>query len=217
MTKSRQQDILSWYLAETANDANGAIARILPPSYPAYARVLNPVVTQAGERLTWADFAGGAVSVGGETQWSDILTAVRAIPDGYSEPETGTLDSQIAARLSSVLVQFTRSTHCLYLVWEGYAALETSIRERPTITNNMQRVMHVYRGRVDEAVSPIDFPANRIAMNWLAEDGAWCVGNDIYARSVFIGGSLDAIRSVLSEPGIEAFHVGRDHRIVPED
>ena len=36
-------------------------------------------------------------------------------------------------------------------------------------------------------------------MRWWPRDGAWAVGNDIYARSVFVGGSVAAIEAAKAE------------------
>ncbi len=54
-------------------------------------------------------------------------------------------------------------------------------------------------------------------MNWIPDDGAWFVRNDIYARSVFVGGSFAAVAAVLSAPGLEAYLVRPRQTVVPED
>jgi hypothetical protein len=81
----------------------------------------------------------------------------------------------------------------------------------------MHRTLYAVHGRLEDALTPIDFPANPLPINWLPEDGAWFVGNDIYARSVFVGGSVAAVSSVLQEPGLEAYVVSRNYSLAPED
>uniref|UniRef100_UPI003F496800 hypothetical protein n=1 Tax=Paenarthrobacter nicotinovorans TaxID=29320 RepID=UPI003F496800 len=77
--------------------------------------------------------------------------------------------------------------------------------------------MYVLHGVLEDALKPIDSPANRIAMNWLPEDASWFVGNDIYARSVFIGGSVEAVVSLLGEASLEAYMLPKSYTLVPED
>ncbi|WP_309074198.1 hypothetical protein [Paenarthrobacter sp.] len=85
------------------------------------------------------------------------------------------------------------------------------------MTASLDRVMRVRHGDLDLALQPVDSPPNRLAMNWLPDDAAWFVGNDIYARSVFVAGSLSAVGAILAEPTLEAYPVRRSQRLVVED
>jgi len=42
---------------------------------------------------------------------------------------------------------------------------------------------------------------------WWPAGQEWCVGNDIYARSVFVGGGQECIDAILAEPGLEAIPI----------
>ncbi len=104
------------------------------------------------------------------------------------------------------------------LVWEGYCDLRSEIRTSPTIVNGLGRELHVFRGPLELALESVeDHPSGRLPVNWLPLDGAWCVANDIYARSVFLGGSVALIAEVLSDPELEAHSIRPNHMFVPED
>lgn len=189
----------------------------MPKTFPAVARVLNPVTAPNGRSFRWSDIAGPDLTVDGETQWSDIVAVSDGRTNQYYEPETGTIDLGVAKRLITLLSEHTQSSRCAYFAWEGYSSLADRVRVSPRITNGMQRTMYVLHGVLEDALKPIDSPANRIAMNWLPEDASWFVGNDIYARSVFIGGSVEAVVSLLGEASLEAYMLPKSYTIVPED
>jgi hypothetical protein len=43
------------------------------------------------------------------------------------------------------------------------------------------------------------------------------VGNDIYARSVFVSGSTRLMEALLADPGVECFQVGHGDPVSAED
>jgi hypothetical protein len=178
---------------------------------------MNPVRTSKDRGLPWSEVAGDAMIVDSETQWSDIVSRVQPDPNEYYDPASGTIDSGVALQLSTILGKHTKSSTFMFLVWEGYSSLLDEVRGSATITNNQQRVMHIRRGGLHVSLEPIDFPPNRLAMNWLPDDGAWFVGNDVYARSVIVGGSISAIGAVLREPKLETYLVRPGYIVVPED
>ena len=51
---------------------------------------------------------------------------------------------------------------------------------------------------------------------WWPAGHEWCVGNDIYARSVFVGGSQECIDGVLSHPELEAISISPYSRVYEE-
>jgi hypothetical protein len=210
-------EVVAWYLNQTMGKRAGSLTSLVPERYPAVVRVLNPVTAPDGSRFRWSDIAGPKVTVDAETEWSDIVAAAGGKADQYYEPEAGTIDPGVARRLITLLSEHTESSRCVYLVWEGYSALTGWVRHSETITNSMQRTMHVLTGGLEDALKPIDFPPNRIAMNWLPQDASWFVGNDIYARSVFVGASTEVAGSLLREGSLEAYMVSKTHAIVPED
>ncbi|WP_284752979.1 hypothetical protein [Arthrobacter sp. efr-133-R2A-120] len=153
-----QEEVLSWYSGEIYGQPSAALAGLVPHSFPAFARVMNPVRTSRGQRLRWSVIAGSAMTVDSETQWSEIVSIVNPDPNEYYEPETGTIDSSVALRLSEVFAEHTQSSAFTFLAWEGYDSLLEEVRESPTITIGEQRVMHVRSGSIELALEPIDFP-----------------------------------------------------------
>lgn len=210
---------IHWFLRQTLGKPRGSLAGVIPPVYSAYARVLNPATSPDGRRLRWSLLAADHFEVDGATQWSEIVAACDPGPNQVYEPQNGSVDSLVAERLISRLSKGAkRSTECLFLVWEGYSDLKSQVRSAPVIVNGLGRGLHVLRGPLELALESIeDHPAGRLPLNWLPLDGAWCVTNDVYARSVFIGGSASLIGEVLGDPDLEAYLIRPDHTFVPED
>lgn len=77
--------------------------------------------------------------------------------------------------------------------------------------------MHVLGGQLgtdSETFSSEILPA---PLWWIPNDQKWCVGNDIYSRSVFIGGTFAAIGDILSDPLLEAYLVSPNQPLDTED
>lgn len=174
------------------------------PGYPAYARVLNPVLSQDGRTFRWADVAGPAAVVNASTQWADIAGAARE-PRIHGEPEQGTLEPRTAAELAAVLQPFTATRQdCSFLVWEGTAGLRRDVVTAATVLVAMDRRMYVLKGSVEDAVDTVGSRAVRLPLWWLPADGSWCVCGDVMGRSVFVGGSGVALAAVLADRQLEA-------------
>jgi hypothetical protein len=83
---------------------------------------------------------------------------------------------------------------------------------------SLLRRMHILTGRVTDATeSVVAEPFQRLPIWWIPRDGAWCVGNDIYGRSVFVGGSAETISAIVTDPQLEAYAVDENQRVVNED
>ncbi|MCA4135563.1 hypothetical protein [Arthrobacter sp. M4] len=210
---------IDWFIRQTLGNPRGSLASLVPPVYAAYARILNPVRTPDGGRLRWSQIASDQLAVNSATQWGDVVVACDPNPNQFYEPETGSVDTAVAERLVSRLSSGAKpSVECLFMVWEGYSDLRSEIRTSPTIVNGLGRELHVFRGPLELALESVeDHPSGRLPVNWLPLDGAWCVANDIYARSVFLGGSVALIAEVLSDPELEAHSIRPNHMFVPED
>ncbi|MGO4473864.1 MULTISPECIES: hypothetical protein [unclassified Arthrobacter] len=210
---------IRWFLQQTIGKPAGSLACLIPPVYPAYARVLNPAMSPTGRRLRWSQLAGDQLEVDGGTQWSEIVAACVPDPNQVYEPQNGSVDSVVAERLVSRIAKGARpSPECLFLVWEGYGDLNGRVRTSPVIVNGLGRGLHVLRGPLELALESIeDNPAGRLPLNWLPLDGAWCVANDIHALSVFIGGSPSLIGEILGDPELEAYYIRPNQTLVSED
>jgi hypothetical protein len=175
----------------------------------AYARVLNPA-RRRDAAIRWDRI--GATPVDSTTQWPELVAAESFDPDDRWEPEMGTVDPAVAVRLADLLATRTTTPHeCFFLVWEGYGGLRPDVKTAITVdVGGESRRMHVLSGRVSDATESIETvpsgdPSGRSPMWWIPSDGAWCVGNDIYGRSVFVGGSAETISAVVADPQLEAY------------
>jgi hypothetical protein len=113
--------VVRWYLKETSGNPAGSLASVVPKSFPAVARVLNPVTTPGGRNFRWSEISGPELVVDSETQWSDIVAASHPDPNQYYEPETGTIDRGVATLLCALLTEHTQSSMCTYFAWKDTA------------------------------------------------------------------------------------------------
>ncbi|BCW08608.1 hypothetical protein [Arthrobacter sp. NtRootA1] len=217
MTTPSMSQALDTYLREVSGQRLGSPASLIPQSFAHVVRVLNPALVPGGKRLRWSDIAGDVSAIDSETQWNDVVAAASPDLGPYFEPDMGTISEHVARSLLAILSRHTSSEEATFLAWEGYSGLKDEVVRSPTVTAGLGRVMHVRHGALSLALDPIDSPPNRLAMTWLPDDGAWFVGNDIYARSVFVGGSAECIGAVLSHADLEAYPVGAGYSVVPED
>lgn len=189
----------------------------LLPGHAAYARVFNPARDRVGRPITWRSLIGEHMQP--DLQWDELQRRRPQPPDPW-EPEMGTVDPDVAAELVRLLEpRTTTPDRCVFLVWEGYADLRQMVVAAPTVTLGFEhRTMHVLHGAVDDALETVeDGGLSRLPLWWLPLDGAWSVGNDLYGRSVYVGGSQDTIAAVLSSRALEALPVWPDQRVGQED
>lgn len=193
------------HMERSGNSDPPSVGTMFPCPFPAYARVLNPVISDAGVSYQWQDFARSRATVNASTQWRAIAASGWAAENG-GEPESGTIEASVATRLVKILSPHTSSPlDCFFLVWEGYAGLREDFRRAPTVTITPSRRMHVLHGTLQDGTESIEESFRRLPMWWLPADNAWCLGNDIYGRSVYIGGTSETITTVLEDPGLEAY------------
>lgn len=198
--------------------APATVEQLLLPGFVAYARILNPATTAAGLAIRWSEV--GQVEVQATTQWGEIVPEKPLDPQMLNEPKTGNLDQRVAAQLARHLaLRTTTPNSCFFLVWEGYSELRSDVSSAPTVDlPPYLRRMHILTGDVEDANESIAAPpSSRLPTWWMPADGAWCVGNDVYGRSVFVGGSVDVIADVLGDPLLEAYSAEPDQLLVNED
>jgi hypothetical protein len=200
-------------LSDGAVDAL-TVGGLLLPGMEAFARVLNPARRRDAD-IRWDEIGG--TQVDSTTQWSEILAADHFDSHDPWEPDMGTVDPTVANRLSQLLATRTATPDsCFFLVWEGYGGLRPDVRSAAAIEiGPIPRRMHILSGRTVDATEsieavPMGRPSGRSPMWWIPSDGAWCVGNDIYGRSVFVGGSAETIAAVVADPELEAYVADAD-------
>lgn len=69
------------------------------------------------------------------------------------------------------------------------------------------RSLFLLEGSFQDACQPFLPGDYRLPNWWWPKNREWCVGNDIYARSAFVGGSHECISAVLARPELEALPI----------
>ncbi len=189
--------------------------------FAAYARVLNPANGFDGAPVRWSKIAQQVgVELTAETQWSDLAFNLR--DDG----ELSNLDAPdwspdpgMARALTSVLGPYTATPQdCYFLIWEGYASVSDYFTELDAlkIAVSQHRSLFLLNGDLQDACAPFIDDDGRLPNWWWPAAQEWCVANDIYARSVFVGGSQECIDAVLSCPDLEALPISPYSRVYGE-
>lgn len=194
------------------------VAEFFPLDFEAYCRILNPARSEFGRTRRWNEIAGSSATVSALTQWAEVSDQSGLPDQPQMDPVMGGLDSETAAALAPILHRHTQTPdHAYYLAWEGYANISEYYRTSETVRASYGRNMHVLQGTVDEACSPLATGLSGPPLWWVPIDGAWCVGNDIYARSVYVGGASSCIREIIANEELEAYPVSAQQHVVAED
>ena len=205
---------INWLLQHSTSRPPTAKSHV-SSAFPAYARVLNPANGFDGGPVRWSRMGREvAVEITAETQWSELAAV---IPDdgelvNLDAPEWSP-DPPLARALTSVLERHTEDpTRCYFLVWEGYAGAEDQFvgLGARTIAMSPIRSFLLLTGTLQDACEPFLEGDNRLPNRWWPAGREWCVGNEIYTRSVFVGGSEDCIAAVLAHPDLEAYPASAD-------
>jgi hypothetical protein len=193
------------------------VSEFFPLDFPAFCRVFNPARV-AGVAWRWTEVAGTTATITSRTQWRDVSIQPGPAELPRVDPIMGGIDLEVATALASVLGEHTQTPDSVYfLAWEGYADLNDAYRGSGTILGSYGRQMHVRHGSLADvgpvaAAREMDMP-----LWWIPEDGSWAVGNDIYARSVYLGGSAECIDDVLQQPVLESIRVSASDQVAAED
>jgi hypothetical protein len=209
-------------LEASARAAGPTVGSYVGGEFEAYVRVVNPAVAGARAadecRRSWGSLIDPSRSFDGSTaQWAEIRDSMSNLSD-FEEPAMGRMEPATARALADVLSQHTASPdECSFAWWIGYADVWVPA-EAPRVRLPPGRETFVMQGAVsDGAHEHADWGIGRTPMRWLPHDRAWSVGNDIYGRSVFVGGTNGAITQLLRHPDLEAYVVSPQTPVMPED
>lgn len=162
--------------------------------------------------------AGTAATITGRTQWQDVAMQPRPSELPRVDPIMGGLDLEVATTLASILGERTKTPDSVYfLAWEGYADLNDAYRGAGTILGPYGRQMHVRHGSLADVGAVAAARGTDMPLWWIPEDGSWAVGNDIYARSVYVGGSAECIDDIIQQRVLESIRVSASDQVVAED
>ena len=148
-------------------------------------------------------------------QWDEVTVSSEAMPANDSQPDMGNPHPSLAKALIRVLE--LDSSRYNFATWEGYAAEDgkSVIDFSPA-----HRGMVLYSGKVvDEkgtAIVPIT-DSGRVPMYWWPDDLHWCIGQDIYARSLIIGCDIATAGRILADPELDAYLIRETDTVLLED
>ena len=175
-------------------------------THEAHIRVLNPVRGDDDAHTPWRPIFGDRLD--SRTQWNQASSNPELTLEG--EPPMGTVDRLVLEALLQVLVDRLEAP-VVVAQWEGYAGSdfpETAVRA----ILPPERESGVWTLPARELLQ-----FERVPMRWWDPQFSWAVGNDIYARSVFVSAGASMIQKILDDPTIEAFKVTPDDPVDIED
>jgi len=203
-------------LARSLDTAGNRVTSIVPPGYDRYIRVLNPIEVYEGVLVRWSDFVSRAgLTTSPWMQWNEVSNHPDALPANNAQPNMGDPHPTVTEALIRVLG--VGSGRFNFASWEGYSGEDGAAVIHFSPVN---RGMVLYSGKLlDEAGVPI-IPitaSGRIPMYWWPDDLSWCIGQDIYARSLIVGCDLATAGRVLNDPELDAHLIRETDSVTPED
>lgn len=211
---------VDWLLRYSAKEPL-VVQSYVSAGFAAYARVLNPANGFDGAPVRWSRIAQEVgVELTAETQWIDLAAELRDVGEliNLDAPDWSP-DPGVARALTSVLGPHTQTPQdCYFLVWEGYASVSDYFTglDAPKIAVSQHRSLFLLNGSLHDACEPFIQDDRRLPNWWWPAGQEWCVGNDIYARSSFVGGSQKCIDAALSHPDLETLPISPYSRLYEE-
>ncbi|MHA7207750.1 hypothetical protein [Arthrobacter sp. MDT1-65] len=203
-------------LAASLDRTGNLVTSVVPPGYQRYVRVLNPVDLGNGSVLRWSDIVErSGLETSPWMQWDELKSRPdAALPDDEAQPAMGNPHPSLAKALIRELHVDDRRHY--FASWTGYAEEDA----RPTVMfSPYGREMVLYSGTlIDEQGGPV-VPVTmtgRVPMYWWPGNLRWCVGQDVYARSLIVGCDLATAGRLLTAPGLDSYLI-RASQLVPSE
>lgn len=204
-------------LAASLDRVGNLVTAIVPPGYERYIRVLNPLELNDGSLTSWSRVAvRNGLEASPWMQWDELKAHVDApLYADDAEPEMGQPHPSLARALIREL-RVDPGRH-YFASWTGYA--EES--RQPVIEfSPSDREMLVYSGALidDEGFAIVPTTAaGRVPMYWWPEDLRWCVGQDLYARSLIVACDLPTAGRILAAPDLDSYLIRETDMVRLED
>lgn len=183
------------------------VASFVIARHAAQIRILNPANDDVGPLRRWAEVSE-SFEPRSDVQWPDVAGSTTA--DRSEEPIMGSISVSVREALFSSLVDEDVDGICV-AKWEGYADLDYP-SEAAWMSLPPDRRSAVWTISAAQLLS-----LDRAPMRWWDPQLRWTVGNDIYARSVFVSGPETLMSQLLADPSIEASRVRPTDLVTPED
>ncbi len=204
-------------LAASLDHTGNRVTSLIPPGYERYVRVLNPVELENCSVTLWSDTVErNGLEPSPWMQWDELKAHFdSALPPDNAEPTMGDPHPSLAKALIREL-RVSKDRH-YFASWIGYAEAShrSTIRFSPS-----GREMALYSGiLIDDtgsAVVPVT-DAARVPMYWWPKDLKWCVGHDLYARSLIIGCDVATAGRILAAPDLDSYLIRESDMVIPED
>ena len=199
---------------------------LLPPGFPAYARVFHPAYLDGDQEqpVRWstvASWTGRTVHplmqfprIAGLSDSDDINDYYRDPPWG-EHPQFGSIPEAECRTLMNILRGFTSTPdRCFFGLWEGRGNIDDRLYPRGARVKGRGRDYLLFRGPLDGVMAFLDqgaLPLWGDSPNiWWPEDRAWCVATDIDLYDTYVGGSVECIQAILDHPDLEALPTNLD-------
>lgn len=181
------------------------VSTFVPETFPAVVRVLNPLVGAAGQKLSWASVAKELGIPLYDAAVGDRLCQDYEVKTGKKiNVDFGTLDHEISSALADVLSRHTNTTNkCFFAAWVGYSDIRDDLAGAPVVILPPEREMYLLEGPIQTATEAFDEQRSRRSLRWWPADQTWCVGNDVYADSVYVAGSKECVSALMDDARLE--------------
>jgi hypothetical protein len=193
--------------------AGGAVVgSLVPPVFPAFARVFHPAVRYAGDddvEVTWAAVAAAnGTTAHPLMQWGSVTGSLEYFenddqaPLWHGAPARGHLPVAVAERLVAVLARHTATPgDC----WFGVAAGLGSPHASAPVLDLPRGGFWLLRGPIELAAANLaDEPAEQSAGVWWPADRSWVVATDPDLVTSYVGAGAACIAAILVADGLEA-------------
>jgi hypothetical protein len=209
------------WIAASLHRSLSDVGSLVPPTFPAYARVLHPAVRYHGDddvEVAWAEVAAHNGTVAHPlAQWPTLTGSWEYLEEDNQPPvwdrapDEGHLPVDTARRLTAVLRGHTTTPDdCFFGIWSGSGFLGA---DAPTLVLP-HRELWLVRGPIDLATANLaDEPSEQSAHLWWPADRSWLVATDIDRMSTYVGGSAGCVADVLAADGVEAVPAAADQSI----
>ncbi|KAF0957223.1 hypothetical protein [Rhodococcus sp. T7] len=208
------------WIVEHVHNFDHTVAALVPPVFPAYARIFHPATTLDDEPVRWAAVAAANGTIAHPVmEWGSIVGSWHTSEQEglwHDAPVTGSLPARTTRALADILRRFTSTPElCWFAHWEGSGFL--------TVPSNYSwlpmpnRRMALFSGGID--LADIRFGANKWFPDgmsphlWWPDDRAWCVATDIDLMTTYVGASRDCVNAVVAAGDLEALPVTPDQRV----
>ncbi|MHA6693683.1 hypothetical protein [Homoserinimonas sp. A520] len=204
-------------VAKLLDAAGDSVTSVIPPGYESYVRILNPIELSDGSTASWTEVvARNGIEPRAWMQWPEFAAVDGVVlPDGWREPDMGNPPVSLAKRLIEALKP-DQSTH-YFASWAGYAG---EIQGPAVMFSPYQREMVLYSGSLVDEHRALRLPTTatgRVPMYWWPSDLRWFVGQDIYARSLFVGCTQSTAQTILEDPNLDAYPISPSDAVTNEE